>query len=87
MALLTVNDALDQILGDVAVADIENVSLHNATARVLARDLKASRNQPPFRSSAMDGYAIRADKCQRAANQAANHRRSRRRLLLPRRAA
>nr|WP_321459153.1 gephyrin-like molybdotransferase Glp [uncultured Cohaesibacter sp.] len=61
MALLTVTDALDQILGDVAVADIENVSLHHATARVLARDLKASRNQPPFRSSAMDGYAIRAD--------------------------
>ena len=40
---------------------IENVSLHNATARVLAADLVANRDQPPFRASAMDGYAIRGD--------------------------
>nr|WP_320142140.1 gephyrin-like molybdotransferase Glp [uncultured Cohaesibacter sp.] len=61
MALLNVDDALEQLLSDISVSEIENVSLHNATARVLAADLVANRDQPPFRASAMDGYAIRAD--------------------------
>lgn len=61
MALLNVDDALEQLLADISVSEIENVSLHNATARVLAADLVANRDQPPFRASAMDGYAIRGD--------------------------
>ncbi|WP_321340149.1 gephyrin-like molybdotransferase Glp [uncultured Cohaesibacter sp.] len=61
MALLNVDDALEQLLSDISVSEIENVSLHNATARVLAADLVANRDQPPFRASAMDGYAIRGD--------------------------
>ena len=61
MALLNVDDALKQLLSDISVSEIENVSLHNATARVLAADLVANRDQPPFRASAMDGYAIRGD--------------------------
>ncbi|WP_319568588.1 molybdopterin molybdotransferase MoeA [Cohaesibacter marisflavi] len=61
MALLNVDDALEQLLSDISVSEVENISLHNATARVLAADLVANRDQPPFRASAMDGYAIRAD--------------------------
>lgn len=61
MALLNVDDALEQLLSDISVSEVENVSLHNATARVLAADLVANRDQPPFRASAMDGYAIRGD--------------------------
>ena len=61
MALLKVDDALEQLLADVTAAEVENVSLLHATGRVLAANLMANRDQPPFRASAMDGYAIKAD--------------------------
>ena len=35
--------------------------LADAAGRVLASPVKALRTQPPFRGSAMDGYAVRAD--------------------------
>lgn len=35
------------------------VPLTGALGRVLAEDIRATRDQPPFRSSAMDGYAVR----------------------------
>jgi molybdopterin molybdotransferase len=38
----------------------ESVPLHGAVQRTLADSLFAARDQPPFRSSAMDGYAVRA---------------------------
>ena len=38
----------------------QSVPLQNALGRVLARDIVASRDQPPFMSSAMDGYAVRS---------------------------
>lgn len=37
----------------------ESVALDDATGRVLAEDIRARRDQPPFDSSAMDGWAIR----------------------------
>nr|WP_321456967.1 gephyrin-like molybdotransferase Glp [uncultured Cohaesibacter sp.] len=61
MALLSVQDALRQLLSDVSVTEVETVSLHHATGRILAADLVAKRDQPPFRASAMDGYAIKSD--------------------------
>ncbi len=41
------------------VAAGERVALAQAFGRVLAEPVDASRDQPPFRSSAMDGYAVR----------------------------
>src|SRR5271155_1262232 len=38
----------------------ESVSLPNSLARTLTGTLFATRDQPPFRSSAMDGYALRS---------------------------
>jgi molybdopterin molybdotransferase len=38
----------------------QTVALTEALGRVLAADVKAVRDQPPFRSSAMDGYAARS---------------------------
>jgi molybdopterin molybdotransferase len=38
----------------------EPVPLHEAAARTLCQSLFAARDQPPFRSSAMDGYAVRS---------------------------
>ena len=41
-------------------AGIESVALEEAFGRVLAEDVIAWRDQPPFAGSAMDGYALRA---------------------------
>ncbi len=38
----------------------EEVSLYAAARRTLAEDVVATRNQPPFTASAMDGWAVRA---------------------------
>ena len=50
-------------LGADAVRPIdrtESVALDNANGRVLAEDLVASADVPPFARAAMDGYAVRA---------------------------
>ena len=42
------------------IARIERTTLDAAAGRVLARDLVATRDVPPFARSMMDGYAVRA---------------------------
>ena len=59
MPLLPVDEAKARILKGVKPLAAEAVSLDEALGRVLAKDIKASRDQPPFDSSAMDGYAVR----------------------------
>lgn len=61
MALMKVEDALTRLLSTSPLAEIEKVELHEASGRVLAEDLKANRNQPPFNASAMDGYAVKSE--------------------------
>jgi molybdopterin molybdotransferase len=59
--MITVEEALRRVLASAAAPlDEETVVLEAAYGRVLARDLKALRTQPPFANSAMDGYAVRA---------------------------
>lgn len=59
--LLPVEDALKRLLaGAEPIAEVESVPLHEASGRVLAEDVTATRTQPPFSASAMDGYAVRA---------------------------
>ena len=59
--MITVEEALARVLASGAPPlDEEKVALASAYGRVLARDLKALRTQPPFPNSAMDGYALRA---------------------------
>ncbi len=41
-------------------AGVEEVSLAEAAGRVLARDVAADRDYPPFARSARDGYAVRS---------------------------
>jgi molybdopterin molybdotransferase len=60
MTLLPVDDAIAAILKRVPQPDLEAVALGDATGRVLAQPLIATHDQPPFDSSAMDGYAVRA---------------------------
>ncbi len=58
--LLPVAEALARILRLVEAVGTEEVALAEAAGRVLAADAVATRNQPPFAASAMDGYAVRA---------------------------
>ena len=60
MALMPVADAISAVLEGAAGLPEEMVALEEAAGRVLARDLKAMRTQPPADMSAMDGYAVRA---------------------------
>ncbi|MDO8351855.1 MAG: molybdopterin molybdotransferase MoeA [Aestuariivirga sp.] len=61
MALLPVEEARARILANAKPLPPENVPLAQALGRVLAKPLSANRDQPPFNSSAMDGYALRSE--------------------------
>lgn len=59
--LMPVEDALDQLLGmanEQRLADSELLPLDEARGRVLASDLVATLDLPPWPNSAMDGYAL-----------------------------
>ena len=59
--LMPVEDALDQLLGmanEQRLADSEILPLDEARGRVLASDLVALLDLPPWPNSAMDGYAL-----------------------------
>ena len=58
--LQTIDAALALIAGSVGcVAETEPAALHAADGRVLAADVAAPIDLPPFANSAVDGYAIR----------------------------
>ena len=57
--MISVADARAQLLELVTALDVERVPLRRAAGRVLARDVVATRTQPPFAASSMDGYAVR----------------------------
>ncbi|EJF90708.1 gephyrin-like molybdotransferase Glp [Bartonella tamiae] len=60
MALLSVNEALERVLLATQTLEKKTINLRDiGIHQVLAQDIFAKRTQPPFRSSAMDGYAFR----------------------------
>src|SRR5207302_1918183 len=56
----TVETARAKMLAAVRPLTPEPVDITAAIGRTLAETLQAARSQPPFRSSAMDGYGVRA---------------------------
>jgi molybdopterin molybdotransferase len=58
--LLTVAEAQRLVLERVSPLPPETVATGDAAGRVLAEDARAVVDLPPFPSSAMDGYAVRA---------------------------
>lgn len=58
--MLDVDAALSRILSAFAPLDPVSVPLLQAASRVLASDVVARGDVPPFQNSAMDGYAVRA---------------------------
>ena len=57
--MISYEGAFDTVLASVPLMDSETVPLENAPGRVLARDVHSDVDMPPFRKSAMDGYACR----------------------------
>lgn len=58
--MISVDSALTRIFALTTPLDFETVTLTEAAGRVLAKPVSATRDQPPFPASAMDGYALRA---------------------------
>ena len=56
---LSVSEAIDAVLSFPAAAKEEYVSIEEASGRVLAEDITADNDFPPFRRSPLDGYAFR----------------------------
>ena len=59
--LLNVDSALDNILARIQRLPTETLALDDSLGRVLAEDIIADANVPPFANSSMDGYAVRAE--------------------------
>lgn len=55
-----IDEALDLVLAHASALPGEEVAVTEAAGRVLAEDTSARVDLPPFASSAMDGYAVRA---------------------------
>ena len=58
--MLTVEDALEIVLAHTPRLGSEEVELPDAPGRILAEEVRADADMPPFDRSAMDGYAVRA---------------------------
>lgn len=56
--MITYREAQHIILSEAGSFGVESVALEDADGRVLAEDVFADRDYPPFNRSAMDGYAI-----------------------------
>lgn len=60
MEYLSLNAAQQCILQHSATLGVESVKLEKSLGRVLAEEVRANRDHPPYDVSAMDGYAVRA---------------------------
>ncbi|MBU0621838.1 MAG: molybdopterin molybdotransferase MoeA [Gammaproteobacteria bacterium] len=60
MEHLTVTAAQQCVLASIKSLGKESVRLEHTLGRVLAEDIRANRDQPPYDVSAMDGFALRS---------------------------
>ena len=65
--MITVKEARALLFDLVDHLPDETVPLAQAAGRVLAKDVCATRDQPPFAASSMDGYAVKAAEVERHA--------------------
>ncbi len=61
MAMIPFDDAFDIIAAHTLNVGVEPLCIQNAVGRILAQDVSADIDFPPFDKSAMDGYAGRAE--------------------------
>lgn len=58
--MITVDQAISIVLDHVEPLGVESVPLEEAHRRILAEDVRADMDLPPFDRARMDGYALRA---------------------------
>jgi molybdopterin molybdotransferase len=58
--LLSLEEAQERVLGQARRLQLESVPIADAGGRAAAEDVRARVDLPPFASSAMDGFAVRA---------------------------
>lgn len=58
--MISVEEAVDLINRTAEPGDTENVKIFEAHGRVLAENIHAKYDLPPFRASVKDGYAVLA---------------------------
>lgn len=56
--MISVEDALARLIALADPLGVEDVAIAQAAGRVLRAPVRAARDQPPFASAAMDGYAV-----------------------------
>lgn len=57
--MISADEALKQVLNSVTALGVERVPIRAACGRILAEEIRSSRDIPGFDNSAMDGYAVR----------------------------
>ncbi|MBX5475668.1 MAG: molybdopterin molybdotransferase MoeA, partial [Clostridia bacterium] len=69
LARLLGHPAFEEAVAAAAAGEPEEVSLEAALGRVLARDVAAPHDVPPFPRAHMDGFAVRAADCEGASRE------------------
>lgn len=70
MEVLTIEKAVNLLLQKVdQIRETERVALWDAAGRVLAEDVYACHDQPPFPRSPLDGYAVKSEDIQNASKE------------------
>ena len=59
--MIPITEAIEIVLRHTEKLGVESVELSNSGARILAEDIIADTDLPPFDRAQMDGYAVRAD--------------------------
>src|SRR5687767_15622625 len=62
--MIPVSEAIDLVKARITPLPAESVPLEESVGRILAQDVIADSDLPPFDRSQMDGYAVRADDVQ-----------------------
>ena len=60
-SMLSVEEALERILGFFSVLEVERKPILEALGQVMAEDAVSQYDIPPLDNSAMDGYAVRSE--------------------------
>ncbi len=59
--MIPIAEAIEIVLRHASDLGVESVQLSNSVGRILAEDIIADTDLPPFDRAQMDGYAVRAD--------------------------
>src|SRR6266436_6200901 len=59
--MIPITEAIEIVLQQTSPVEVESVGLSDALNRVLAEDIIADCDLPPFDRAQMDGYAVRAE--------------------------